>query len=73
LRHVIFGSLLLRLYDPDGGAITIAGTDLRALRGADGRARWGAVPQDPFVFVGSVRASRPGRPGCRRRGHGPRT
>jgi ATP-binding cassette subfamily B protein/subfamily B ATP-binding cassette protein MsbA len=49
------GSLLLRLYDPDGGAITVGGTDLRALRGADWRARWGAVPQDPFVFAGSVR------------------
>ena len=47
--------LLLRLYDPDEGSITIAGTELRHVRGADLRRRFGVVPQDPFVFRATLR------------------
>lgn len=49
--------LLLRLYDPDagGGSITLGGVDLRHLRGSDLRARFGVVPQDPFIFRTTVR------------------
>ena len=47
--------LLLRLYDPAEGAVRIAGTDIRALRGRDLRRLFGVVPQDPFIFNTSLR------------------
>ena len=42
--------LLLRFYDPQGGAIRLDGVDLRDADPADVRARLGLVPQDPVVF-----------------------
>ncbi len=59
--------LLSRFYDPDEGAIRIAGVDLREYSLKSLRSRIGIVPQDVFLFdrtvaenlsVGSVRASR---------------
>jgi len=47
--------LLLRLYDPATGTVTLDGTDLRHLRGAELRRRFGVVPQDPFIFRTSIR------------------
>jgi ABC-type multidrug transport system fused ATPase/permease subunit len=47
--------LILRLYDPSAGAVTIGGIDLRQVVGADLRRRFGVVPQDPFLFRDTVR------------------
>jgi len=47
--------LLMRLYDPDQGSVTLAGADLRRFRGQDLRRRFGVVPQDPFIFRTSIR------------------
>jgi ATP-binding cassette subfamily B protein len=46
--------LLLRLLDPDGGAIRLDGCDLRDLRLDDVRASVGLVEQEPFLFHASV-------------------
>jgi ATP-binding cassette subfamily B protein len=47
--------LLLRLYDPDAGAVRLAGVDLRQLRLAELRRRVGVVTQDVQLFRASVR------------------
>ena len=47
--------LLLRLYDPDEGTVSLSGVDLRHLNGHDLRRHFGVVPQDPFVFRTSIR------------------
>jgi len=47
--------LLLRLYDVTGGAIEIDGVDVRQAGGRAIRERMGLVPQEPFLFHGSVR------------------
>jgi len=47
--------LLMRLYDPQQGAIEIGGVDLRRCRGTDLRRRVGVVPQDPFIFRTTIR------------------
>ena len=47
-------SLLLRFYDPQGGAVTLDGVDLRMADPAAVRARLGLVPQDPVVFGSDV-------------------
>ena len=47
--------LLLRLYDPDQGAILIGGLNIRHCQGAELRRRFGVVPQDPFIFSTSIR------------------
>ena len=50
-------SLLLRLYDPDEGAIAVDGTDLRDVTGESLRAAVGVVPQDPHLFHDTVGAN----------------
>ena len=50
-------ALLLRLYDPDEGAIAIDGTDLRVVTGESLRAAVGVVPQDPHLFHDTVEAN----------------
>ncbi len=50
-------ALLLRLYDPDEGAIAIDGSDLRHLTGESVRAAIGVVPQDPHLFHDTVGAN----------------
>ena len=47
--------LLTGLYTPNGGAITVDSTDLRQIDPADLRRNIGYVPQDAFLFFGSVR------------------
>lgn len=47
--------LLTGLYTPNAGAILVDGTDLRQVDPADLRRNIGYVPQDAFLFFGSVR------------------
>jgi ATP-binding cassette, subfamily B, bacterial len=58
-------ALLLRFYDPAGGAIELDGTDLRDLELASLRRRLALVPQDPWMLDGTVADNvRFGRPGA---------
>jgi ABC-type multidrug transport system fused ATPase/permease subunit len=47
--------LLARFYDPTEGRITLDGTDLRDLKQRSLRSRLGIVPQEGFLFAGTVR------------------
>lgn len=47
--------LLLRLYDPQSGAVRLGGIDLRKFDASDLRKEFGVVPQDPFIFRTSMR------------------
>ncbi|MEZ5076140.1 MAG: thiol reductant ABC exporter subunit CydD [Solirubrobacterales bacterium] len=47
-------SLLLRLADPDGGAVRCGGVDLRAIDPAEWRRRVAWVPQRPTVFATTI-------------------
>jgi subfamily B ATP-binding cassette protein MsbA len=56
-------SLLLRFYDPSGGAIRLDGVDLRDIRQADWMDRTAIVLQEPVVFLDTVANNiRLGRP-----------
>lgn len=58
-----FVSLLLRLYDPQRGAIRIDGHDLRALTQDSLHRQVGLIPQDPTLFHRTLRENiRFGRP-----------
>ncbi len=46
--------LLLRLYDVGGGAVTVDGTDVRALQLVDLRGVFAVVSQDVFLFPGTI-------------------
>lgn len=46
--------LLLRLYEPASGRITLDGMELRALALRDLRRRIGVVLQEPFLFAGTI-------------------
>ena len=46
--------LLARFYDPRAGCITIDGTDLREVTQSSLRTQLGIVPQEGFLFAGSV-------------------
>lgn len=48
-------SLLLRLYDPQGGRILLGGKDLRAYDPASLRKSFGVVPQETFLFNATLR------------------
>lgn len=48
-------NLLLRLYDPTKGRVTVDGIDIRELNTADLRAKFGLVLQDIFLFPGNVK------------------
>ena len=50
-----FVKLLARFYDPTAGRITIDGHDLRDVSTASLRSQIGIVPQEGFLFSGSVR------------------
>ena len=55
--------LLLRLYDPSGGAVLVDGTDVRELTLASLRHAIAVVLQEPFVFRGTIADNiRYGRP-----------
>lgn len=47
--------LLLRLYDPQSGAVRLGDTDLRAYSTRALRRHFGVVPQDPFIFNTTLR------------------
>ncbi|MPQ97555.1 ATP-binding cassette domain-containing protein [Modestobacter sp. I12A-02628] len=47
--------LVARFYDPTSGAVCVDGTDLRELDLLGYRARLGVVPQEAYLFAGSVR------------------
>jgi ABC-type multidrug transport system fused ATPase/permease subunit len=55
--------LLLRFYDPSAGTVSLDGRDLREIRIADLRSVSAIVPQEAFLFSGSIRSNiRFGRP-----------
>jgi ATP-binding cassette, subfamily B, bacterial len=57
--------LLLRFYDPDSGAVTIDGNDLRSLRLQDLRREVALVEQTPFLFRATIRENIAyGKPGA---------
>jgi ABC-type multidrug transport system fused ATPase/permease subunit len=57
--------LLARFYDPTDGRITIDGTDLRAVTQQSLRRQLGIVPQEGFLFAGTVAENIAfGRPGA---------
>ena len=47
--------LLLGLFEPEQGAVLVDGTDVRQIDPADLRRNIGCVPQDVFLFQGTVR------------------
>ena len=47
--------LVARFYDPTSGAVLVDGVDLRAVTIASLRRQLGVVPQEPFLFQGTVR------------------
>jgi ATP-binding cassette, subfamily B, bacterial len=47
--------LVTRFYDPDAGRILIDGHDLRDVTLGSLRRQIGVVPQEPFLFAGSIR------------------
>ncbi|MEM9320284.1 MAG: ABC transporter transmembrane domain-containing protein [Pseudomonadota bacterium] len=63
-KSTIF-QLLLRFYDPDSGAVTLDGVNLRDMRRDDFRAAMALVPQEPVIFADTARENiRFGRPGA---------
>ncbi|PYC77502.1 ABC transporter ATP-binding protein, partial [Streptomyces tateyamensis] len=57
--------LVARFYDATGGAVRIDGTDITRFDLADYRHRLGVVPQEAYLFAGTVReAIAYGRPGA---------
>jgi ATP-binding cassette subfamily B multidrug efflux pump len=46
--------LLLRLYEPQGGAVRVLGKDVRGYEPQDLRRLFSVVPQDVFLFPGTV-------------------
>lgn len=60
-----FAKLLTRLMDPSTGRVLVDGVDLREVRGSSLRARIVMVPQDGFLFDGTLADNvRYGRPGA---------
>ena len=60
-----FAKLLVRLLDPDRGTVLIGGCDLRQVAQASLRSRVAFVPQEGFLFTGTVADNvRYGRPGA---------
>jgi ATP-binding cassette subfamily B protein len=47
--------LIVRFYDPTWGSITVDGHDLRSVTSSSLRRQLGVVPQEPFLFVGTIR------------------
>jgi ATP-binding cassette subfamily B protein len=57
--------LLLRFYDPDSGAISLDGVEIRNADPRDVRGRIALVPQEPVIFATDARENiRFGRPGA---------
>jgi putative ABC transport system ATP-binding protein len=51
------GRLIARLADPTAGAVLVGGVPLTRVSNADLRARLTVVPQEPFLFEGSIAAN----------------
>jgi ATP-binding cassette subfamily B protein len=49
--------LLMRTYDPDEGVVRVDGADLRSVAYDTYRSQIGVVPQDAFLFRGTVRSN----------------
>ena len=47
--------ILLRLYDPQKGQITLDNCQLKEISGRDLRRSFGVVPQDPYIFNTTIR------------------
>jgi ATP-binding cassette subfamily B protein len=47
--------LIARFYDPDAGSVRIDGVDLREVTQHSLRSQLGVVPQEPFLFHGTIR------------------
>jgi len=63
-----FVKMVARFYDPTGGAVTAGGHDLREFPLTDWRHRLGVVPQEAYLFDGTVaEAIAYARPGAPRR------
>jgi ATP-binding cassette, subfamily B, multidrug efflux pump len=59
-------NVIARFYDVSGGQVTIDGVDVRSVTQASLRRQFGLVPQDPFLFAGSIAGNiRFGRPEIR--------
>jgi ATP-binding cassette subfamily B protein len=50
-----FAKLVSRFYDPTEGAVLVDGHDLREVTGESLRSQMGIVPQEAFLFSGTVR------------------
>jgi ABC-type multidrug transport system fused ATPase/permease subunit len=48
-------SLMARLYDPTEGSIFLNGRDIRSVPPAERARKIGVIPQEPFLFTGTVR------------------
>ncbi len=48
-------NLVARFYDVSGGSVSIDGVDVRTVTQVSLRRQMGLVPQDPFLFSGSIR------------------
>lgn len=47
-------NLVARFYDVSGGRILVDGTDIRQIKQQSLRQQMGLVPQDPFLFAGTI-------------------
>lgn len=47
--------LIVRFYDPQEGRVMVDGQDLRSFEPSEYRRRLGYVPQEPFLFTGTIR------------------
>jgi ATP-binding cassette subfamily B protein len=60
-----FAKLVARFYDPTSGAVLLDGHDLRSVSAHSLRSQMGIVPQEGFLFSGTVRENIAfGRPGA---------
>ena len=50
-----FAKLVARFYDPSGGAVLVDGHDLRSVKAESLRSQMGIVPQEGFLFSGTIR------------------
>jgi ATP-binding cassette subfamily B protein len=48
-------SVMARLYDPTTGSIFLDGRDIRSVPPAERARKIGVIPQEPFLFTGTVR------------------
>jgi ATP-binding cassette, subfamily B, bacterial len=48
-------SVMARLYDPTAGSIFLDGRDIRSVPHAERARKIGLIPQEPFLFTGTVR------------------